>query len=59
MGATERQRALDDARGVEFPLARRGEVVRELTDQDYGSRGYAVRDLEGNHWSFGTYDHSC
>jgi uncharacterized glyoxalase superfamily protein PhnB len=32
------------------------EVVRELTDQDYGSRDFAVRDLEGNHWSFGTYE---
>jgi uncharacterized glyoxalase superfamily protein PhnB len=34
------------------------EVVRELTDQDYGSRDHVVRDLEGNHRSFGTYDHS-
>jgi uncharacterized glyoxalase superfamily protein PhnB len=31
------------------------EVVRELTDQEYGSREFAVRDPEGNHWSFGTY----
>ena len=31
------------------------EVVRDLTDEDYGSRGYAARDLEGNVWSFGTY----
>lgn len=30
-------------------------VVRELTDEDYGSRGFTVRDLEGNLWSFGTY----
>ncbi len=27
----------------------------ELTDQDYGSRDFAVRDAEGNVWSFGTY----
>jgi uncharacterized glyoxalase superfamily protein PhnB len=27
----------------------------ELTDQDYGSREYAVRDAEGNVWCFGTY----
>lgn len=27
----------------------------ELTDQDYGSREFAVRDPEGNLWSFGTY----
>lgn len=31
------------------------EVVRELTDQPYGSREYDARDLEGNVWSFGTY----
>ena len=31
-------------------------VVRELEDTDYGSREYSVRDLEGNLWSFGTYD---
>lgn len=30
-------------------------VVRELTDEDYGSRGFTVRDPEGNLWSFGTY----
>lgn len=32
------------------------EIVYELTDQDYGSRDYSARDLEGNLWSFGTYD---
>jgi uncharacterized glyoxalase superfamily protein PhnB len=31
------------------------EVVRGLVDEDYGSRGFTVRDLEGNLWSFGTY----
>jgi uncharacterized glyoxalase superfamily protein PhnB len=30
-------------------------VVRELRDEDYGSRGFSVRDPEGNLWSFGTY----
>jgi uncharacterized glyoxalase superfamily protein PhnB len=30
-------------------------VVRDLTDEDYGSRGFSVRDPEGNLWSFGTY----
>ncbi|CAN5902831.1 VOC family protein [soil metagenome] len=30
-------------------------VVRELVDEDYGSRGFVVRDPEGNLWSFGTY----
>jgi uncharacterized glyoxalase superfamily protein PhnB len=32
------------------------EVVRELTDTDYGSREFSVRDVEGNLWSFGTYN---
>lgn len=31
-------------------------IVRELADQPYGSREYGARDLEGNAWSFGTYD---
>ncbi len=31
-------------------------IVRELTDESYGSREYSARDLEGNLWSFGTYD---
>jgi uncharacterized glyoxalase superfamily protein PhnB len=30
-------------------------LVRGLADEDYGSRGFTVRDLEGNLWSFGTY----
>ncbi len=30
-------------------------VVRDLADEDYGSRGFTVRDPEGNLWSFGTY----
>jgi uncharacterized glyoxalase superfamily protein PhnB len=30
-------------------------VLRELHETDYGSRDFAVRDPEGNHWSFGTY----
>jgi uncharacterized glyoxalase superfamily protein PhnB len=32
------------------------EIARELADMDYGSREYSARDLEGNLWSFGTYD---
>lgn len=32
------------------------EIVRELTDEDYGSREYSARDPEGNLWSFGTYN---
>jgi uncharacterized glyoxalase superfamily protein PhnB len=31
------------------------EIVMEPADQDYGSRDFAVRDPEGNIWSFGTY----
>jgi uncharacterized glyoxalase superfamily protein PhnB len=31
------------------------EVAMELTDTDYGSRDFAVRDPEGNLWNFGTY----
>ena len=27
-----------------------------LRDQDYGSREYTARDLDGNIWTFGTYD---
>ena len=36
-------------------LAAGADVVMPLTDQDYGSRDFAVRDPEGNLWSFGTY----
>jgi uncharacterized glyoxalase superfamily protein PhnB len=32
------------------------DIFREPVDQDYGSREYSARDLEGNRWSFGTYD---
>jgi uncharacterized glyoxalase superfamily protein PhnB len=31
------------------------ELIRGLADEDYGSRGFSVRDPEGNIWSFGTY----
>jgi uncharacterized glyoxalase superfamily protein PhnB len=30
-------------------------VLRELHETDYGSRDFAIRDPEGNLWSFGTY----
>ncbi|RMI35062.1 VOC family protein [Nocardia stercoris] len=30
-------------------------VTHELQNEDYGSRGFACRDPEGVHWSFGTY----
>jgi uncharacterized glyoxalase superfamily protein PhnB len=31
------------------------EVVLPIKDEDYGSRGFTVKDPEGNFWSFGTY----
>lgn len=31
------------------------EVIQEMNEADYGSRGFGVRDPEGNLWSFGTY----
>lgn len=36
-------------------VAAGAEILMELTDQDYGSREFAVRDPEGNRWCFGTY----
>jgi uncharacterized glyoxalase superfamily protein PhnB len=30
-------------------------IVLELKNEDYGSRGFAIADPEGNLWSFGTY----
>lgn len=36
-------------------VAAGAEVLMELTDTDYGSRDFMVRDPEGNRWSFGTY----
>jgi uncharacterized glyoxalase superfamily protein PhnB len=49
--------AVADPDAVHVLATRAGaEVVRELTDTDYGSREFSVRDLEGNLWSFGTYN---
>lgn len=31
------------------------EITDELHETDYGSRDFAIRDPEGNRWSFGTY----
>jgi uncharacterized glyoxalase superfamily protein PhnB len=46
----------DDPDGL-FPrvLAAGATVVREMRDEDYGSRGFSVADPEGNVWSVGTY----
>jgi uncharacterized glyoxalase superfamily protein PhnB len=32
-----------------------GEVTTPPHDTDYGSRDFAIKDPEGNRWSFGTY----
>jgi uncharacterized glyoxalase superfamily protein PhnB len=32
-----------------------GADVSDLSEQDYGSRDFSARDLEGIQWSFGTY----
>lgn len=36
-------------------LAANAEVVQELTDADYGSHEFGLRDPEGNLWAIGTY----
>ena len=48
--------AIDDPDAMHVRAVAAGaEIVMELTDQDYGSRDFAARDLEGNVWCFGTY----
>jgi uncharacterized glyoxalase superfamily protein PhnB/ketosteroid isomerase-like protein len=48
--------ACDDPDGLYARATAAGaRVVRELRDESYGSRGFTVRDPEGNLWSFGTY----
>lgn len=32
------------------------EIVMDIEDQDYGGRAFTCLDLEGNLWSFGSYD---
>jgi len=35
--------------------SRRGAVIlQNLKDENYGSRGYMAKDIEGHHWYFGT-----
>jgi uncharacterized glyoxalase superfamily protein PhnB len=36
-------------------VAARAEILREPRSTDYGSTEFALRDPEGNQWSFGTY----
>lgn len=48
---------VDDPDGhFERARAAGAEIVRDLEDMGYGSREYSARDLDGNLWSFGTYD---
>jgi uncharacterized glyoxalase superfamily protein PhnB len=37
-------------------VAAGAEIIMPLTDQGYGGRGFGCTDLEGNVWSFGSYD---
>ena len=39
----------------ERAMAAGAPLVREMREEDYGSRGFSVRDPEANVWSFGTY----
>ncbi|MES2948909.1 MAG: VOC family protein [Pseudomonadota bacterium] len=36
-------------------MAAGAELVRPLRTEEYGARGYVVRDLEGHLWYFGNY----
>jgi uncharacterized glyoxalase superfamily protein PhnB len=48
--------AIDDVDGL-FQRAKDAgaDIALELTETDYGSRDFTVRDPEGNLWAFGTY----
>ncbi len=46
----------DDIDALHARVAAAGaEITAEPHDTDYGSRDFALRDPEGNRWSFGTY----
>jgi uncharacterized glyoxalase superfamily protein PhnB len=46
----------DDIDALHARIAAAGaEITRPPHDTDYGSRDFAIKDPEGNHWSFGTY----
>ncbi|MEO8690309.1 MAG: VOC family protein [Solirubrobacteraceae bacterium] len=47
--------AVEDVDGLHDRAQAAGADVSDLSEQDYGSRDFSARDLEGNHWSFGTY----
>ena len=45
----------DPVSHYENAKARGAEIVQELQEEDFGSRGYMAKDLEGHVWYFGTY----
>jgi len=45
----------DPAQLYERVRQRGAEIVRPLTETDYGASEFSVRDPEGNLWSFGDY----
>jgi uncharacterized glyoxalase superfamily protein PhnB len=47
---------LDIDSHCETAKAAGAEIFMEPISTDYGSRDYSARDLEGNLWSFGTYE---
>lgn len=48
--------AVDDPDALhDRAVAAGAEVARPLSDTDYGSRDFTLRDPEGNLWAFGTY----
>lgn len=48
--------AVEDPDGLhDRAVSAGGEVAMPLTDTDYGSRDFTLRDPEGNLWSFGSY----
>jgi uncharacterized glyoxalase superfamily protein PhnB len=55
-GASSVYLVSDDPDGLfERATAAGADVVRPLRDEDYGARGFTVRDQEGNFWSVGTF----
>jgi uncharacterized glyoxalase superfamily protein PhnB len=48
--------AVDDVDALYERVREAGaDIALEITDTDYGSRDFTVRDPEGNLWAFGTY----
>lgn len=48
---------VNDADAVHARAVRAGaQILMELRDEDYGGRGFTLRDPEGHVWSIGTYD---